>query len=274
MKSKIYPAIWFDNTARHAFDYYASLFHEVSIMDSNPVTVAAKVLGTDFIGINGGPAFRPNPAISFMIVRETQAEIEKIWNGLAAEGHTLMPLDSYPWSPYYGWLSDRYDVSWQLYQGKLADVNEQSIVPTLMFCGPQQGRCAEATSFYERIFKNFVKQGVLTYPDGDVKGQVMHTQFVLEGYTIAAMDSGVPQPFTFTEGVSLVIECDDQSEIDYYWHSLTKDGEESRCGWCKDPYGVSWQIVPKNLGGILQANPRASEALMQMQKIIMEDLKK
>src|SRR5690606_38434259 len=80
--SIIYPAIWFDHTARHAFDYYAPLFHEVSIMDSNPVTVAAKVLGTDFIGINGGPALRPNPAISFMIVRETQAEIEKIWNGL------------------------------------------------------------------------------------------------------------------------------------------------------------------------------------------------
>ncbi|MNY11555.1 3-demethylubiquinone-9 3-methyltransferase [compost metagenome] len=85
------------------------------------------------------------------------------------------------------------------------------------------------------------------------------------------MDSGVTQDFTFSEGVSLTILCRDQAEIDYYWNRITQQGQESMCGWCKDEFGVSWQIVPTQIATYLQ-NPGAGEALMKMKKIIIKDL--
>jgi len=86
-----------------------------------------------------------------------------------------------------------------------------------------------------------------------------------------AMDSGVNQNFTFNEGISLTILCKDQAEIDHYWNRITAQGQESMCGWCKDEFGVSWQIVPEHIAIYLQ-NPSAGEALMKMKKIIIKDL--
>lgn len=93
---------------------------------------------------------------------------------------------------------------------------------------------------------------------------------IYDGKVFAAMDSGVPQNYTFTEGISNVVECRDQQEIDYYWNKITAQGEESRCGWCKDEFGVWWQIIPAHLG-LLMSNPATAPnvgaALMQMKKM-------
>ncbi|WP_437918297.1 VOC family protein [Sphingobacterium sp. LRF_L2] len=274
MKSKIYPAIWCNNNASDIFNFYTETFYGSQIIESNPIVVSAEILQVPFIGINGGPIFRPNNAISFMIICETEEEIKKLWQTFEPQAEILMSLQSYPWSPHYGWLCDLHGVSWQFYLGKLEDVNNQQLVPTLMFCGPQQGRCQEAIHFYAQTFKHFKSQGHIPYPDGEKKRQIMHAQFIVEGFTLMAMDSGVDQSFSFNEGVSFVISCDDQDEIDYYWDLFTAKGEESRCGWCKDQFGVSWQIVPKNLSSILQRYPDANKALMQMAKIEIENLKK
>jgi len=267
MTKAIYPAIWFSEAAKEAFNDYVDTFQNSSIIESNPVVVSAKLDGVPFIGINGGPYFTPNASISFMVICETAEEIDRLWTMLSDQGEVLMPLQAYPWSPHYGWLIDKNKVSWQLYLGTLADVNQQAIVPTLMFCGPQQGKCEAAIAFYKTVFSDFIEQGSVHYPDGDMQGQVMHAQFIIHGFTLMAMDSGVAQDFTFNEGISLVIPCQDQEEIDYYWAAMTKDGEESRCGWCKDPYGVSWQIVPHNIDEILRTHPAANKALMKMNKI-------
>lgn len=272
MKNPISIALGFDQNAQEGLEFYCSVFPNSQINQSNPVVTDAMISNVHFTGINGGPMFKINPSISIMVICETQDEINHYWNKLVKEGSVLMALDSYPWSAHYGWLQDKFGVNWQLYLGKLSDVNNQKMVPTLMYCGLQQGKCKAALDFYAHVFKDFQSQGILHYSDGEMKGQIQHTQFTANDFLIMAMDSGVEQMFTFNEGVSLVISCVNQEEIDYYWNAFTEKGAESMCGWCKDPFGVSWQIIPENIGTLLAQNPKAGEALMKMRKIVITDL--
>ncbi|SDF58389.1 VOC family protein [Chitinophaga filiformis] len=272
--TNIFPCIWFDGKAKEAFDFYVSVFPNSRITDENPIVVKALLDGTEIMGLNGGPMYKPNPALSFMWVSNDKVAIAQIWEKLAEDGRIFMQLDSYPWSASYGWIEDRYGVSWQLYYGA-DDWKYNKLVPTLMFGQAQQGQCQQALDFYERTFPAYKNDGLLRYSEGPMTGQIQHTQFTLNGHLLMAMDSGVPQHMTFTEGVSLVLECDDQETIDYYWNAFTKSGEEGLCGWCKDPFGISWQVVPKNIGQLLfkSHNPqKAQEALMQMRKIEITEL--
>lgn len=272
MNNVIIPSIWFDQNAKEAFDLYCRTFPNSHISNISPIVVEAVLNGVKFIGINGGPIFTPNPSISFMVICESKEEIDRIWNSLATTGgSTLMPLNSYPWSPYYGWLADKYGVNWQLYLGKLSDTNQQAIVPTLMYCGEQQGNCEKAIAFYQGLFPDFRSNGIMKYTEGDYIGSIQHTQFIVNGFTLMAMDSGVSQNFSFNEGVSLTILCKDQKEIDYFWNHITAKGKESMCGWCKDEFGVSWQIVPEQIATYLQRSG-ANEALMKMKKIVIQEL--
>ena len=264
-------SLWFDNKAKEALTFYASIFPNSQVLSSNPVVTEANLSGVQFVGINGGPVFTPNPSISLMYTIENEEELIKIWNQLTPNGKVLMELGSYPWSAKYGWVEDKYHVSWQLYLGKLSDVNQQSIAPTLMFTQKTNGLCEEALSYYNSIFKNFQLQGVMHYADGDMKGLVQHTQFIANNFTFMAMDGGLSHNFAFNEGLSFVISCENQDEIDYYWNAFTNEGAESQCGWCKDKYGVSWQIIPKNIHALLQSE-RANQELMKMKKIIIKDL--
>lgn len=272
MEQLIIPSLWFDYNAKEALEWYTRVFADSKIISESPTVTEASLAGVRFIGINGGAQFRPNPSVSFMVTCENKNEIDVIWQQLAEQGQVLMALDAYPWSQYYGWLQDQYGVSWQLYLGKLSDVNHQKIVPSIMYSNAQRGHCEKAVDLYRSVFKNSVSQGILKYDSDDAEGLVQHTQFVLEEFTLMAMDSDIPHGFDFNEGVSLTILCNNQDEIDYYWNALTEEGEESRCGWCKDAFGLSWQIVPKDIAQYLKT-PVAIEALLKMQKIIIADLK-
>ena len=272
MKNKLIPAIWYDQNGLEAFDYYTAVFPNSDIYKSNPVVIQASIAGLDFIGINGGPMFKPNPSISFMVVFESKEALQQAWDQLIQGSNILMPLTHYPFSAYYGWLEDRFQVSWQFYLGKLADVNNQAVVPTLMFGSKHQGQCQEALDFYQKLFSDFELQGILKYTEGQYQGQIQHAQFRILGTTMAAMDSGVPQDFTFDEGVSLTITCKDQEEIDYYWDSICREGKESQCGWCQDVYGVNWQIVPENMDFLMENHLHAGQRLMKMRKINIAEL--
>ncbi|WP_169305608.1 VOC family protein [Sphingobacterium alkalisoli] len=272
MKKEIYPALWFDDKAKEALEFYTTLFSGSEILDVTPVVVSANIGGLHFIGINGGPLYLPNPSISFMVVCETIEEVNNLYSKITAAGNVLMPLKSYPFSKRYAWVSDQYGVNWQIYLGNIDQVNHQKIIPTLMFGYSQQGNCQNALSFYQSIFKNFELRAVQRYSEGAIQNQIMHAQFIINDFIFGAMDSAVSQDFTFNEGVSFVIECENQDEIDYYWETFTHDGTESQCGWCKDQFGVSWQIVPKNLNIVLAENPNASAALQQMKKLVISEL--
>lgn len=249
--TNLYPCLWVKDNAREHFDYYAGIFNSSSLDDENQFVVYGKLDNTPIMLLNGNPNYQPNGSMSFMVMSKDPGETIRLHEKLKEGGAELMPLDKYDWSSLYSWVVDKYGISWQLYTEDQTGTSSKRIVPTLMFCGAQQGNCMEALKMYERIFPDFKSDGVMYYPEGDRKDQVMHTQFYLNGEMLMAMDSGVDQPFTFNQTFSFVVECDDQQTIDHYWNNLLKDGTPSKCGWLSDKFNFSWQIVPKNIGELL-----------------------
>ncbi|RZK80855.1 MAG: VOC family protein, partial [Pedobacter sp.] len=233
--------------------------------------------GQLFMALNGGPHFTPNPSISFYVVFSDQDELTRIWDVLIDGGKTLIKLDKYDWSEQYGWLQDRYNINWQFTLGDSAEVG-QTVVPMMMFCGNSQNKAKPAMDFYTHLFPNSETVSEARYAHGQaqVDATIVHARMRLNGNLIMAMDSGVKQPFNFNEGVSFVIDCDTQDEIDYYWNKFTEKGEESMCGWCKDQFGVSWQIVPRILGALMtdpDKAPRVAKELFKMKKLDIDKLK-
>jgi predicted 3-demethylubiquinone-9 3-methyltransferase (glyoxalase superfamily) len=144
----------------------------------------------------------------------------------------------------------------------------QKITPFLWF----DGNAVEAMEFYLSVFKNSTKKAIMPGPDGSVMG----VTFELEGLEFQGLNAG--PMFKFNEAISFFVKSDTQEEIDYYWEKLTANGgEESMCGWLKDKFGLSWQIVPPILGKLLgdpdrEKAGRVMQAMMQMKKIIIADL--
>jgi predicted 3-demethylubiquinone-9 3-methyltransferase (glyoxalase superfamily) len=268
MKNQLYPCLWFDGKAKEAATFYSSVFDHSKIISENPLVVIFELDGVLFMGLNGGPEFKINPSISFFVFCDSEDEIDKKWKRLSAEGGVLMALDKYPWSEKYGWCSDRYGVNWQLMLG--ADAG-QKIVPSFMFTQEQSGKAEEAINFYTSLFDNSEIKMISRYGkgEGDVEGHINHARFTLNGQEFAAMESSGPHQFTFNEGVSIVVPCDDQEEIDFYWDKFTKEGTESQCGWLKDKYGVSWQIVPAILGNLIN-DPEKGKRVMD---VVMKSVK-
>lgn len=151
----------------------------------------------------------------------------------------------------------------------------QKITPFLWF----DGKAEEATNFYVSIFKNSKITRVSRFGEGGPapKGTVMSTSFQLEGQDFIALNGG-PQ-FTFTPAISLFVNCETQAEVDELWQKLSEGGKQERCGWLKDKYGLSWQIIPTILGKLLQdpdpvKSKRAMTAMLQMDKIDIQGLQK
>ena len=152
---------------------------------------------------------------------------------------------------------------------------KQKITPFLWF----DNQAEAAVNFYTSIFKNSKALGVSRYGEAGPgpKGSVMTVAFELAGQEFIALNGG-PQ-FKFTEAISFVVNCETQEEVDEFWEKLSEGGKKIQCGWLKDKYGVSWQIVPTILGELMQSgdsarSQRVMQALLQMTKIDIEGLKK
>lgn len=134
----------------------------------------------------------------------------------------------------------------------------------------------EAVEFYTSIFKNSQIGSIMTHPES---GALLHASFTLDGQDFMAMEAADPN-FTFTDGISLYVTCDNQEEVDYYWGALSADGgEPGRCGWLKDRFGVSWQIIPTALGQLMsdpdpEKAGRVMQAMLKMGKIEVAELQK
>lgn len=284
MQRKTTICLWYNDQAAEAADFYTRIFKHAEItnsikQNSKILTVSFNLEGMQLLALNGGPMFTPDPSISLFVTTSDGEELQHLWDNLASGGQVLMPLDKYPWSEKYGWVQDRFGVSWQLYQGDEKQAG-QKIAPMLMFCGKQQGRAEEAIGFYTSVFKNAKTDSLEYYTEGQtehIDAKVVHARFHLEGDLFMAMDSGIAQPFDFNEGVSIIVNCDSQDEIDYYWKGLIHGGgKEVECGWLKDKFGVSWQIVPGNLNLLLAGDPEKSKrvmaSIMKMKKLVIADL--
>jgi predicted 3-demethylubiquinone-9 3-methyltransferase (glyoxalase superfamily) len=276
MHNKIYPCLWFNNQAKEAAAFYCTVFNNAHITHENPFVSIFEASGQRFMCMNGCADIKINSSISFFVVYENKEELTLAWLKLVEGGSVLMPLDKYDWSQRYGWVQDRFGVSWQLSCGKFEEVG-QVFTPTFMFTGEQKGNAEKAIEYYTSIFPNSSLVGILRYGpnDNDEQGNIKHAQFTLHNQVFMAMDSGITNSFGFNEAVSLVVECKDQTEIDQYWNQLSKGGSEGRCGWLKDQFGVSWQIVPEVLGKLMsdpERMPRVSQAFMKMKKFDIETL--
>lgn len=296
---KITPNLLFDHNAREAVEFYVSVFPDSSItggsmypnsaqegladfqldMAGKDLTVEFQLGGLAFTAINAGPEFRATPANAFMVnfdpSHDDQARehLDELWEKLLDGGKALMPLDKYDWSERYGWVEDKYGYSWQLILTDPEGDPRPFIIPSLMFGDGVQNRANEAIDYYVSVFQNS-KRG-LTYPYGQQTGPatpeaLMFADFQLDGQWFTANDSGVEQDFTFNEAVSYAVVCKDQAEIDYFWERLSAHPENEQCGWCKDKFGVAWQIVPENMEALMQ-KPGAYKTMMEQHKIVIAD---
>ncbi len=280
---KIIPVIWFEKNGEKAADYYTSIFPNSELKDGvygsdgNIITKDFVIGGMDFCILNGGVEFEKNPSISFTINLDSKGEIDRIWKELSEEGDILMPLDVYDFSEYFGWIQDKYGVSWQLmYQEKY----HQMVVPGLLFTQDQYKQAENAIRKYTSIFEESRIQDLNYYGEDQLiedKDALMFGSFQLENQHFSAMDSGLDHPFTFSEGISLMVLLDTQEEIDHLWHKLSVDPEAEQCGWLKDEFGVSWQIVPRILDQYLRDEDkerakRVMDTMLKMKKLEIEPL--
>lgn len=286
---KIVPHFWYDKEAKDAAELYTTVFENSKIKNVTRITdtpsgdcdiVTYTLAGQDFMSLSAGPYFKMNPSISLFVVFDTEAEIEAAWNKLIEGGKALMPYQTYPWAEKYGWLQDKYGLSWQLSMSERHKL-EQKITPMLMFTQDKAGMARGAIEDYISIFKNSNAEMMVPYEkgDGDKEGFIKHARFTLNRQGFMAMDSSGPHEFIFNEAISLVVNCDTQEEIDYYWEKLSAVPESEQCGWLKDKYGVSWQISPTALNKLMssgnkETTARVTQAFLKMKKFDIAALEK
>lgn len=283
MKNNVFPCLWFSGDGSEAARFYCETFDGKVTADTQFV-INIELFGQKMMILDAGPQFKKNASISFMVLCDSEDEVARYWQALSESGFVLMELGEYPWSKKYGWVQDRYGVTWQLYLGEKQGT--QKIIPTLMFMHENNGRALEAMHFYTQTFPSSQIGRVLNYGDGvgnethEIPENVQHAHFELDGYSLFCMDSSYDHKFNFSEGISIVVMTDSQEETDRLWNRLTADGgQESMCGWLKDKFGVSWQIVPKRLlelmnGTDQEKGRKVAQAMMQMHKIEIADLEK
>lgn len=307
---KITPHLWFDKEAKEAAEFYTALFPDPAVAKamagkskitnvttlrdtpSGDTDIVSFVLsGQAFMAISAGPLFKFNPSVSFHVKCKTKEEVDVLWKKLSEGGTVLMELGKYPFSERYGWLQDKYGLSWQIIFAGKSEI-KQKITPVLMFVGNVVGKAAEAVKFYTSVFRNgpadakamadtkiemAVHYGKNEEPDKE--GTVKYAAFRLFDQEFGAMDSAHEHKFAFNEAISFIVNCKDQKEIDYYWEKLSAIPEAEQCGWLKDKYGLSWQIVPRVMDEMMSRGSkdqiaRVTEAFLKMKKFDIAKLNK
>ncbi|MEI8360746.1 MAG: VOC family protein [bacterium] len=298
----ITPFLWFNDNAEEVTNFYVSIFKDSRIVSASRydeagaeasgmkagtvMVVDFELEGQAFSAINGGPTPPEfpavfTPAISFYVTCKTVGEAKELWSKLLPGAEIMMPFEKYPFSEGFGWLADKFGVSWQIFTGE----GEQKIMPCLMFTGDYAGKASEATDFYTSIFSvqarfKESKIDILEHygPEQPAeKAAIMHGEFTLGGQSFVAMDSHMDHKFGFTPAISFMVNCETQAEVDYFWEELSRGGKTNVCGWLLDRYGIAWQIVPSVLGRLLGGTDQAKAkrtmaAMLKMSKLIINDL--
>lgn len=287
---RIVPHLWYDKEAKEAALFYITLFDQskllnVTLLENTPSgnaeLVSFELAGQQFEAISAGPYFKFNPSISLMVVCDSVEEINAKWKALSQGGTELMPLGEYPFSKWYGWVQDKYGLSWQL---MLIDNEEnvQKITPNMLFSNEACGKAEEAVKYYTEIFKNSEIGLISRYREGEAespKAKINYAAFKLYDFNLSAMDNAFDVDFSFNEAFSIIVNCENQQEIDYLWDRLSAVPEAEACGWVKDKFGVSWQIVPKVMNEMLTSGDRekirrVTESFLKMKKLDLAVLQK
>lgn len=297
MANKIVPHLWYDKEAKEAAEFYTSIFPESRVLHVTTIKdtpsgdadiVTFELWGQKFMSISAGPYFNFNPSISFMVnfdpsrLPNASDKLEQVWNKFIDGGIALMPLGQYPFSEKYGWVQDKYGLTWQLILTKAEGDERPSMIPSLLFVEEQYGKAEEAMQFYLSVFKNTKQGQIARYPKGmepDKEGTIMFSDFCIEEEWFTAMDSAHAHKFQFNEAVSFMVYCDTQEEIDYYWEKLSAVPKAEQCGWLKDRFGISWQIVPSKMEETMSKGTpdqiqRVNQAIQKMKKLDIEEIER
>lgn len=280
--NRIWICLWVDKEAEEMSLFYKKIFENVSIgeysfypktaekvsgkKENSILTIDLKIENLNLQILNAGPVFKSNPSFSFMVFCSSKDEIKSKWNKLSSGGEIRMELASYPWASLYGWTVDKFGIEWQLIQAP----SDQKIAPSFLFVNKLFGRGEEAIHFYNTVFPH-AEIGMIG--KDEKTGTVQYAEFYLEGQKFILMEGPGDHPHTFNNSSSLVINCEDQKEIDYYWDKLLEGGGMvEECGWLKDKFGLSWQVVPIELSKLMRS-PLKDEVfskLLTMTKIEIE----
>ena len=287
---KITTHLWYDKEAKEAAQFYTSAFgnnskiNKITTLHNTPSgdcdIVLFDLFGQSFMAISAGPIFKFNPSISFHVKCKTKDEVDKLWEKISKRGKVLMELGEYPFSKRYGWVQDKYGVSWQIIYTEKKFT--QDIVPALMFTQDVSGKARQALEYYTKVFPASKIDLITEYGKNEFnekEDNIMYSEFTLANQEFIAMDSGFGHEFKFNEAISLIVKCKDQKEIDHYWEKLSAVPESEQCGWLKDKYGVSWQIVPKAMDEMMSKGTpeqidRVTKAFLPMKKLDINKLQK
>lgn len=290
---KIIPHLWFDKEAKESAEFYVSIFPNSKIDNHSVIKgtpsgdcdiMSYTLNGFSFMSISAGPYFKINPSVSFMVNFDpskdpnSKESLTNLWNKLTEGGKVMMELGEYPFSKWYGFCEDKYGVAWQLILTNPDGEERPFIIPSLLFVGNSYGKAEEAVDYYLSVFNRNEGESKLgqrvkyEIDQGPNKaGTVMFSDFKIWDTWFSAMDGGGEHKFAFNEAISFLVTCDTQEEINYYWEKLSSVPEAEQCGWCKDKFGVSWQIIPRQMNemmkkGTPEQNQKVTEAFLKMKK--------
>jgi predicted 3-demethylubiquinone-9 3-methyltransferase (glyoxalase superfamily) len=293
---RIIPFLWFDSQAEQAAEFYTRVFANSAITrrtfygeegtdvhgrePGSLMKVEFELEGQTFMALNGGPLFNFTPAISFFISCQSFQEIDQLWEKLLDGGSVVMQLGPYEWSRRYGRVQDKFGISWQLNHEDASDAG-QKIVPCILFSGHMAGKGEEAINKYVGLFENsFVK--VIEYDVQVVQDHariVKYCLFTVDCCSFMLMETHTDHGFELNESISFIVRCQNQQQIDYYWDELSREGpsDSQQCGWLKDKFGISWQVVPEILNDLLDNKDtekvnHVTSVMLNMKKLIIDEL--
>ncbi|WP_113718293.1 VOC family protein [Arthrobacter dokdonensis] len=292
---RIVPNVWCHGNAGDVGSFYADVLPEASMevvasypeddlpdfqrdLAGQPLVVDVSVGGYRIRLINAGDEFRPTPALSFILnfdpalfdggIDEARGGMAAVWEAFAAGGKVRMALGEYPHSKLYGWVEDKFGVNWQLMLAAPGAERRPAVIPQLLFTGAA-AQAQHAMDLYTGLFPES-GPGMIVPKPGEA-GALLFAEFTLAGQWFSAMDGGPVHDFTFSPGLSLQVDCADQEAIETLWAALSSVPEAEQCGWLVDRFGVSWQIVPQDMGELLQ-HPGAYQRMLAMKKIVVAEL--
>ena len=275
--------LWFKGEdLKNAVDKYTKIFENSKILRSinfdTPFDTTADCIeftlgGRVFQAINAEPAFEFNNSFSFVVMCPSQEDLNTKWTNLISNGgKEIMPLEKTDFAECYGILEDEFGLTWHVFLDGQMHFDFE-VVPVMMY---PQGKTKEALEFYSTVFKDFAINFV-DYLDEE-KNNIIFSCFTINGSDYFAWDNLEEVDYPFNESTSIMIECETQEEIDYYWDKLSADKNDGQCGWTKDRFGLSWQIIPKYVNEVFfnqgkEKYNKISSAMLEMKKLDIEKLK-
>ena len=221
--TKIIPHLWYDTQAIEAANFYTSLFKNskidgVTVIKDTPSGdcdfVTFTLAGQPFTAISAGPHFALNPSISLTVAFDDETQLREVWQKLSEDSETLMPLQSYPFCPLYGWIQDRFGLFWQLMLLKPGDITHK-IIFSFLFSKDHAGLSEQAARYYIDVFKDGSMNMLEYYLPNEAenkRSKVKYLNFDLAKQQFSAMDNAYNAEYDFNEAFSFMIMCENQDE--------------------------------------------------------------